>query len=211
MITEQVYNKYFSCLLAGNRAECSNIVKELLAGGIAIRDLYTELFQRSMYKIGELWEGNKISVATEHLATSITEGLFALIYPTLFSMAHTGRKAVIACVANEFHQLGAKMVADTFELNGWDSYFLGANTPADDLIRLIDEKKPDLVGLSSSIYSNMAVLSMTIEKIRTHYPQLDVLVGGQACRFHGADLVNQYSSVAYVPSLQELESLIANA
>ncbi len=94
-----------------------------------LKSLYMDLFQRSLYAVGELWELNKISVAREHLATAITESLLNLVYPRLFENTPTGKKVVVSCAANELHQIGGKIVADFFELNGWESHFLGANTP----------------------------------------------------------------------------------
>lgn len=37
--------------------------------------MYQDLVQRSLYEVGELWERGHVSVATEHLATAITESL----------------------------------------------------------------------------------------------------------------------------------------
>jgi methanogenic corrinoid protein MtbC1 len=210
MITEKGYNAYLSALLDGDKSACAEIVKALLEEQVSIKDLYTNLLQRSMYRIGELWEHNKISVATEHLATSITEGLLTLIYPTLLSREHIGKKAIISCGVNEFHQIGGRIVADIFEIHGWDGYFLGANTPDDDLVRFVDEKKPDMVGLSISLFFNIAALSEMIKKIRNSFSQLDIIVGGQAFRWGGSDVIKKYPNVTYVPSLDELENLIAD-
>ena len=208
MITEAVYERYFSHLLAGERAECKKLVEEFLAAELDIRELYLNLFQRSLYQVGELWESNRISVATEHLATSITETLLVLAYPALFSADHIGKKAVISCGVNEFHQVGGRIVADIFELNGWDSYFLGANTPAQDLVQYIDEKQPNLLGMSLSIYFNMPSLVETIVEVRASFPRLDIVVGGQAFRWGGAEAVKDLRNVIYVPSITELENLI---
>jgi methanogenic corrinoid protein MtbC1 len=208
VITEAIYERYFSRLLAGDRVECKKIVEEVLAAGIDIRELYLHLFQRSLYQVGELWESNRISVATEHVATSITETLLTLAYPALFSADHIGKKAVISCGINEFHQVGGRMVADIFELNGWDSYFLGANTPVRDLVHYIDDKQPDLLGMSLSIYFNMPSLVETIVKVRASFPRLDIIVGGQAFRWGGTDALKDQTDVIYVPSIPELENMI---
>jgi len=40
VITEAVYERYLSRLLAGNRTECKKIVEEFLAADFDIRDLY---------------------------------------------------------------------------------------------------------------------------------------------------------------------------
>jgi methanogenic corrinoid protein MtbC1 len=57
------------------------------------------------------------------------------------------------------------MIADIFELNGWDGYFLGANMPVHELIKFIDDKKPDLLDLSLSIYFQSKPLSRSIHFI----------------------------------------------
>jgi hypothetical protein len=53
---------------------------------VQVKSLYKDLFQKSLYRVGEVWEFNRISVAREHLATAITEGFLNLIYPMLFGL-----------------------------------------------------------------------------------------------------------------------------
>jgi methanogenic corrinoid protein MtbC1 len=212
MITKSLYQEYLTLLLEGNRRECARIVQQLLDREIEIKALYADLFQKSLYEVGRLWEFNRISVAKEHLVTAITEGLLNLVYPRLFDRAAPDssnvRKVVISCAANEFHQIGGKMVADMFELNGWDSQFLGANTPVDHMLAHIQDEKPDLVGLSVSVYFNMPALKAGLAAIRGNFHHLDILVGGQAFNWGGTEIPRQYSGTTYVPSLDRLTSLI---
>lgn len=213
MITDALYQKYLALLLNGKRKDCTRIVHQLLDQGIDIRKLYTDLFQKSLYEIGRMWEYNRISVAREHLVTAITEGLMNLIYPRLFEKATADslneRKVIISCAANEFHQIGGKMVADIFELNGWDSHFLGANTPVDQMLAYIQEENPDLLGLSVSVYFNMPALKTSIEAIRSDFKNLDILVGGHAFTWGETHMIKQYNAPHYVSSLDELHTLIA--
>jgi len=210
MIPDKLYKNYLNLLLEGNRIGCTRIVQNLLDQGVQIKALYTDLFQKSLYRVGELWELNRISVAREHLATAITEGLLNLIYPMLFESERNeqGKKIVISCAANEFHQIGGKMVADICELHGWDTHFLGANTTIDHLLEHIQDTKPDLVGLSLSVYFNMASLKKGIEAIRSNFNNLDIFIGGQAFQWGGIDMIKQYSGTEYIPSLEDLEKSI---
>lgn len=205
LISDTLYQTYLQSLIAGDRQTCTGIVQNLLDQKIAIKTLYLDLFQRSLYEIGTLWEANKISVAREHLATAITEGLLSLVYPALFSGKKTNRSIIISCTPNEYHQIGGKMIADLFELHGWDSHFIGANTPNEHLLSLIDEVKPLLVGLSLSIYFNMPLLHAGLDAIQTDFRHLDILVGGQAFRWGGMNLLEKYPTVNYIPSLNEVE------
>lgn len=206
MIRKTLYDHYFSSLIAGNRGTCSKIVQDLLDQGIDIKDLYRHLFQASLYQVGALWEKNKISVAREHLATAITESLLNLVYPFLFKKRLTSKKAIISCTANEYHQIGGKMVADILEMNGWDSYFLGANTPIDDMLGFIHEIKPDMVGLSLSVGFNFPNLIKTVKSIRENFPQLDIIVGGQGFLSEEPAPLKKIKNVYYISSLDELES-----
>ncbi|MBM9537820.1 cobalamin B12-binding domain-containing protein [Desulfobulbus alkaliphilus] len=213
MITEDVYQNYLALLLNGNRRACSRMVQQLLDRDIDIQTLYADLFQKSLYEVGLLWEFNRISVAKEHLVTAITEGLLNLVYPRLFekagSCSRNGGKVITSCAANEFHQIGGKMVADIFELNGWDSQFLGANTPVDHMLAHIQDENPDLVSLSVSVYCNMPALKDGVEAIRGNFHHLDILVGGQAFNWGGAEIIKNYPGTTYVPSLDQLTSMIA--
>lgn len=205
MINEDLFQHYLKSLMDGDRQQCKLVVEDLLDSDMEVKDLYTQLFQTSLYKVGELWERNVISVATEHLATTVTEWLMALTYPRIFGAEHTGKKAVVACVAGEYHQIGAKMVADTFEMNGWEGYFLGANTPTDELMRLIEKKDPDILCLSLSISAHMPSLLALVDTISSIYPDLSVVAGGQAFRWGGTDTLKDIPHVTYMGSLSELE------
>ncbi len=209
MIDEKCYETYLTSLLDGKRSKCRDIVQKLLDEKIDLKRLYTDLFQRSMYRVGKLWENNRITVANEHLATSITESLLSLAYPSIFAGERIGKKVVISCAANEFHQIGGKLVADIFELNGWDGYFLGANSPVEDTARFIHETQPDVVGFSLSILSNLDHLKQAIEAVRSDFPNMDLLIGGQAFRWGGIDTIKQYAGTEYIQSLDDLEKMIS--
>jgi hemerythrin-like metal-binding protein len=204
---EKCFNPYLDLLLQGDSRGCGLIVQRLLAEGISFKGLYVNLFQRAMYSTGELWMRNKISVAAEHLATTITAGMMTLVHPTLFDSPRNGKKAVVTCVAGELHALGAQMVSDTFEFLGWDSFFLGANTPVDALLDLIGEKQPDVLCLSVTLGSHMGQFKETVRKTRARFPELDILAGGQALPHDTAE-VSSDPQLRFLHSLDELEAWI---
>ena len=196
----QKYPVYLEALLAGNRLLCQNILTELLDSKIAVLDIYESLIKRSLYQVGDMWEHHQISVAREHLATSISELLLHHIYPELFLTQRVGKTIVLACVAQEQHTLGAKIIADVFEMHGWDSLFLGANVPELDLLGRIDTEKPDVLGLSVSLFFNLASLQRTLSVLNQTYSQLPVLIGGQAFCQGGTDVLKPFQNTLYFPS-----------
>lgn len=209
MINDELYGRYLNALLQGDTRHCTGIITGLLEENAEVTSIYTGLLQKSLYRVGELWETNRISVGVEHLATAITERMLAGIYPTLLSgVKANGRKALISCSVNEYHQIGARMVADIMETQGWDVCFLGANTPADGMLQMIGTWKPELLGLSVSIYFNMAALHKMIEIVRASFPGLDIFVGGQGFRWGGTDIGKKFANIEYVASITTLNTII---
>jgi len=206
---EQSFTPYMDRLLLGDRRGCRVIVHGLLAEGISFKNLYVNLFQRAMYRTGELWMRNELSVAAEHLATSITLDMMTLVHPTLLDSPRKGKSAVVTCVGNELHQLGAHMVSDTLEWHGWDSYFLGANTPVKGLLELLEEKQPNVLCLSVSLSSHIGRFKETVKKTHAHFPGLEILAGGQAFLQRRAD-VSTDPHLQYLQSLDDLEAWIAS-
>lgn len=204
-IDETTYAQYLSALLAGDRAQCARIVQELVSAGTQVKHIYADLFQRSQYRVGELWECQRISVAVEHLATAITERMLTLVQRQVFSGMARERTIIIACVADEYHQLGGRMIADFCELRGWRAPFLGANTPLADLLQLIKERRPNLLGLSLSIYFNLPALLEALDAVSIRFPDLHILVGGQAFRWGAKAALQPYPKAKYIESLDELE------
>jgi len=202
---EEAYRRYLDGLLNNNRHACRLAFEQWMATGIELRYLYEDLVRRSLYAVGDLWECGRISVATEHMATAINESLLNLTYPQLFSQPRNGKTAVVTCLTNEFHQIGAKMVADMFELNGWRGYFLGANTPLIDVKQLIADKRPDVIALSAAVAFSMDTLARAAAELQSTFPAIPILVGGQALHWGGLERMGHLPGVRCLHSLSELE------
>jgi MerR family transcriptional regulator, light-induced transcriptional regulator len=196
-------------LLAGDRMASSHMVRELLEKNIPVQTVYEELIKHALYQVGELWENNRITVAEEHLATSVSEAVMNELLPYLVTKTKKKKKkAMLACVENELHQVGVKMVADVFELKGWDSFFLGSNVPIGDLVAYAGKVHPDIFALSASIYFHIPDLKSMLLDIRASFPDTPVLVGGQAFRHGGQEVIAGDPLVTLIPDLYTLESHI---
>ena len=163
-----------------------------------------------MYEVGKLWELHKISVATEHLATALTESILSELYSYIIANKKNNFSIIASCVEEEEHQVGIKMVCDVFESNGWNSYFLGATTPTKDLISFAHIINPTLFALSLSIFYHLPTLEQMIQLIRIEFPNTPILVGGQAFTRGGKETIFQYTNVFYLEDLYSINSFIKN-
>lgn len=202
--------EFLDSLIYGDRAMCLDYAEKYLKHNSSIIELYENVFKKSLYEVGELWELNKISVASEHLSSAIIESILNEYYAEITSVKKINKTVVIACVEDEYHQIGAKMINDIFELNGWNSFFLGANTPSNELISFLKNIKPELLAISVSLYFHIPKLEMMIQQIQKELPKLVVLVGGQAFRNGGSEVLSKYDQVFYQQDLKSTDLFIKN-
>lgn len=170
---------YLTAKLLGRRDEALRIaLDEGLGAGLTPMDLGLRMIVPAQHEVGRLWQENRISVAQEHLATSISQLVLSHLYPHFpRSRARNGR-AVVACVTGELHDLGARMGADFLEVHGFDVRFLGADVSNAALIAAIEAERPDLLGLSVTMSFHLGSLRETIRAVRTVAPTLPIAVGG---------------------------------
>lgn len=183
MTPDQARERYLAGILAGSRREALAVVDDAVRGGIDARTLYLQVFQPTMHEIGRLWQENRITVADEHLATAITQLAMSRLYQQLFGdRVDAGPLLVAACAEDERHELGLRMICDLLELDGWDTVFLGANVPVEDLVRMVKERRPEVVALSASVTPHLARVREAVRAIREAMPQGGpvIAIGGRA-------------------------------
>ena len=203
-----IVQDYLQNLLKGNRANCSSIARQYLEKKPSIKDLYEEVFKATLYEVGRLWETNQITVASEHMATAITEGILNELFEQIIPKKKFNKKVVAVCVENEQHQVGIKMVADVFEMKGWESFFLGAGIPTTELVRVIRETKPDILAVSLSVYFNFANLLKMLKLFRSEFPDLQIIIGGQALNRVSDEAMLLLGNVVLLSDLYLLEKYI---
>jgi len=171
---------YLDTLLKGDRHGATALVLDRVEGGMAVGDVYLHVFQPVLREVGRLWQTGAISVAHEHFATAATQAVMAQLYPRIFTTERRGRSMVATCVSGELHEIGIRMVADFFEMAGWDTYYLGANTPARSIVRAIVERDAQVLAVSATITAHIGMVTDLIAAVRAELGErpVRVLVGG---------------------------------
>ncbi len=170
---------YLQALLRGDRAEASRLILHAVEHGTDVKKIYLNVFQSSQLEIGRLWQMNQISVAQEHYCTAATQMIMSQLYPYLFNTEKHRRKLVIACVGEELHEIGARFIADFFELDGWDTYYLGANVPTESIISTIIEINANMLSISVTLPTHVPNVIELIKQVRANQrTQVKIMVGG---------------------------------
>jgi methanogenic corrinoid protein MtbC1 len=157
---------YLDALLQGERRTASRLILDAVERGISIRDIYLHVFQPAQREVGRLWQLNRVSVAQEHYCTAATQLIMSQLYPRIFSGERCGRTLIATCVGGELHEIGVRMVADFFEMEGWDTYYLGANTPAEAILQTLDKQRADVLAISATMTFHVTIVAELIARVR---------------------------------------------
>ena len=170
---------YLAALLEGERSTGVAMVLDAVEQGMPIETLYLDVLQPALREVGRLWQLGRVSVAQEHLVTAATQLAMSTLYPRIAATPRDGRSVLVACIGAELHELGARMVADVFELHGWVVHFVGANTPTATLVEAARARRVEVIALSATLTAHVPRVSEVVKEARSGTDAI-VLVGGRA-------------------------------
>jgi methanogenic corrinoid protein MtbC1 len=208
LATPTLRDDYLAALLAGDATHARHVVDAAVRTGVPIADVYLEVLAPAMQEVGERWSAGELSVAYEHYATAITQGVLGVLGPQMRVAPTSGRLAVVACTPGERHALGAQMVADFLEGNGWEVLHLGPSLPTADLVALVESEQPDAVVLSTSTVDRLAGAEAALTGLRETDDPPYVVVGGRAWQAASEDEPARLGADAHVGGPVELIRLL---
>jgi methylmalonyl-CoA mutase cobalamin-binding domain/chain len=177
---EPLAREYVRALLGGYRQAAAQLVYDAVDRGASVREMYLQVFQPALREVGRLWQTRRVSVAQEHFCSAATQVVMSQLLPRSLPAPRRGRAVVVACVSGDLHELGARMVADFFTMEGWDAYFCGANTPHEGVVQSVAERGAQMLAVSASMGCHLHTLQELLERVRADPRCADVcvMVGG---------------------------------
>lgn len=172
--------QYLEAVLASDLNAAHGLIIEHAEAGVPVIQLYDQVVQPAMSMIGEMWHRGEITVADEHFATACTQSLLGVLRSYFKKTSPRAATVVTAGVSGDFHDVGLRMIADCFEMDGWRALSLGANMPAKDIVDFLNRLPADLLALSVSTSLFVRQAGELIEAVRVARPASDlkIIVGG---------------------------------
>lgn len=175
---------FLTFILAGEVAKARAVIDRELADGTPFREIYSGIFRSVLLETGRLWQQKKVTIAQEHFVTDVIRRIMEQLHNQITGTGRMTRKkktVVAACVGEELHDVGLRMVADFFELDGWNVYYIGANTPAKSILAAVRDQEADLLTLSITMPAHLSEIRYLIRSLRSDEvtAQVKVIVGGK--------------------------------
>jgi methanogenic corrinoid protein MtbC1 len=140
---------------AGRPRPAISLALNLLREGLSFRDLVAHHLVPVQREVGRLWQEHLWSVADEHAATAVIDGVLGAAALDIEAPAVPRGEVLVACVEQEYHSLPARLGAELLRDAGWSVTFLGGSVPAQDLQLYAVTAATDLVVLSCTVAENL--------------------------------------------------------
>jgi len=156
-----------------------------------------------LVEVGRRWEAGELTVAAEHLASSLLASILATAVHAS-RPAQPGATIVFATPSGERHELGLFVAALTAAEAGADPIYLGADVPEDDLVESVRRSRASVVALGLVTVDGDAAEGV-IRRLRARLPaRVAIWIGGP-----GAPRCAPIDGVLRIANLDQLASHVA--
>jgi len=180
MIKQSILARYLEPLLRGDRKSCRAVIEETLQRGIPANSVYVDIIWPVMVEIEKLLRADRITSIQEHLATRVNRTIVDQLQNKLPRRPRKNKKISVCCAPDELQELGAQIMTDLFESNGWEVRFLGGGLTNDDILSYTNEYNPDILliyGTGPKQAPGVRRLIDTIKSVNA-WPNMRIMVSG---------------------------------
>lgn len=176
----QLQHNYLTSLLATHRNDALNMVMKAIQSGVTIESIYLDVIQPAQHELGRLWQTGQISVAQEHYCTAATQFVMSQLQPWFLKTTSADQTLVATCVGDELHEVGLRIIADLFEVSGWNTIYLGANVPPESIAETLASSRAQILAISCTMTQHLFGMADVIRIVRSHpgCEQVKILAGG---------------------------------
>jgi methanogenic corrinoid protein MtbC1 len=198
---------YLETILKGKPREAIEQVLREVDGGTSVKDVYLEVLIPAQREAGRMWHAGDLRVAEEHVITTTTQRVMALLCERGRASVRKDKTALLGCVADNVHDIGIRAISDFFEMAGWRAINLGPDVPAEEIARSVQLFDADVVLLSATLDTHLKAVQHTIKRIRSlEQRDVKIIVGGLAFE-EIPDLWRKVGADGYSAKVEDTEPL----
>jgi methanogenic corrinoid protein MtbC1 len=177
---EPLLTRYLQPLIAGRRAECFALIADALAAGQAAEELICDVVWPAMVQVDRLFRGDRINSAAEHMACRINRAVVGQLQPHLAQSPRNQKRVLVTCGVGDQEELGAGMVADLLQADGWEVFHVGGGVPEDEILTMVGQVRPQVLVLFATRPEDVPETRRLVEMIREVgvCPTMNIVVSG---------------------------------
>ena len=172
--------------------------------GIAKIEIIVGLLQPILNELGILYSQGKVSTVEEHQFSHTVEQILQQLESEFASKTKGKKEQVIFASANSnYHTIGLRMLTLAIQNKGIGVRCVTPSVPANDLIKLCVDIRPDVLGISLSLENQTSYVKEVLSGLGTSKPKLTA-IGGPLLK--QIDL--QFDSSIYIANIRDHDEII---
>lgn len=182
MSQEKLFDEISEAIVNLDKEKAIQLAKKAIDEDIELLDVIEKGFGEGIRRIGDLWDEGEFFLPELMLGGTIMQEAMNLLLPHLKAGSEniSRGKVVIATIEGDIHSIGKTIVGTMLSANGFDVYDLGADVPAEEIIKVAVEKNADIIGVSALLTTTMIGQKKIIEILenRNIRDKFKVILGG---------------------------------
>jgi 5-methyltetrahydrofolate--homocysteine methyltransferase len=171
-------------------------VREALDKGVKAEEIIS-ILSEGMDVVGEKYQAGEYFVTSLIIAGETMKEALEVLEPHLSGQEGTKRgKIVMATVAGDIHDIGKNIFTTQMDTAGFEVIDLGVDVSAEAIVGAVKEHKPDILGLSALLTTNLEQFPLIVEMLGKEglRDSVKIVVGG-------ATVTEEYSKKVGVDAL----------
>jgi MerR family transcriptional regulator, light-induced transcriptional regulator len=163
-----------------------------------------DIFFPVLRSIGDLWHQGRMNISGEQFVSRTIHRLLAEDHPL-----HNGTErpqALVACMPNDYHEIGAMAALRLLPKNGWKALYLGADSSIDIVRLACTRRHAQLVLLSCIVERSPEEMKSLLDKIvKELLPMTTVVIGGKGAMLYMDWL--ERKGIGYIGEIESVKDL----
>lgn len=180
MISQDLLERFFETLIAGDRPAARSIVASVAAQGLSPTDILSELFWPTYENMQRLHKRDQLGTLSHHLGSRLLRQLVDQNSANITLAPARNRTIFACCGPSDADDMGGQMAVDMLEAAGFTVRFAGGGIANDEILAQVNEHKPDVLLMFASAPSDLPNIRALIDHLREvgACPNLQIAVGG---------------------------------
>lgn len=213
MQIEKYYREFSQILASEDKEAALNYALGLLnEQKIGVVDLYSRILGPALNQMTCDDEDQRLCIWREHVHTAIIRTIVESCYSYVIAekrKLHSKDRgtAAVLCPPEESHELGARMIADFLTICGFETIFVGSNTPYADFLYGVEVIAPKLIAISVTNYYHIFVTKKIVAELRAKMgDSVKIVIGGHAFDSN-PDHIKAVGADYYSKSFEDLKNI----
>jgi 5-methyltetrahydrofolate--homocysteine methyltransferase len=177
----EILDRIKTAVVDRKRDEIQDFVNQAVAEGIPADTVVNEALIAAMDVVGRRFSSGEIFVP-EMLVSALTMKMgLEIVKPLLVGSGQTSRGTILmGTVKGDLHDIGKNIVIMMLEGAGFKVVDLGVDATVEKVVNMVEELKPEIVGLSALLTTTMPEMQSVIQTllVRGLRDKVKVIVGG---------------------------------